>query len=829
MNRRNFFRTTAVAAIGSVAAPKIMAGYRFSDKEKRSILNRIISKDIPLRWEDSMLSGNGATGIMVKGLPLDECIIVNHEKFWTVGNDFRPETPDMAGFWEEAKKIALEGRYLDADMYIVEKTRERYRKMYGKDFSGIRPAYDRAHPGFHFHVSLDSNGQPMGYRRETNLETSEVSVFWTDNRGDWQRNIFVSRTDDIIVMEIIPPPGFPVNAKLSFVEAPGKLEGDIESMEIEHNSDEIYLHATYGRRMGKKNPEGYHSLARIIKTGGSARSVANERTEIRDAEKLLVIAKVEYLPNDNKADIGRLKDYIDELTPDYDALLQPHAHVHGEMFNRVSLDLGGIPGDVSSSEELISDALDGDSLPEFFELMHAAGRYALICGGTGDLAPALMGQWGNEWNPPWDGRYTFDANLNLAVSAVSQGNLPEVMDTYTNFLELNIDDWRKNAERMYGCKGALTDLCQGYRHGAVLMPTYPWTGGVGWLARYMYDHFLFTQDKGYLEKHAIPMLKEAAEFYMDFLPKYPERDGKYVFYPSISPENSPVIEPQDQSTNVVPNATGEISICKEVFTTLIEGCKILGIEDDNIGKWQKVLNKLPEYKINEDGALAEWSYPGLGDNYNHRHCSHLYAVYPGLEISPDRTPELYDAAKKAMEKRLEAGLGNSSAHGIMHISLVAARLKDPDLMWKMLSTFAGFRFLNTSFITCHNPGPRIYNLDATFSMPAVLTEMLVYSESGVLEILPALPQDKFRRGCLRGLIARGGITVEELNWNKILGAVNVALNSVKNQTITFRLGVDMRYIRAAERDQSAMVRQIRKGEAEVDLQAGIPLKISCRF
>ena len=161
MNRRVFIKKTAGAAIASVAAPGLMAGYRYSEKENRSILNRVISKEIPVRWEDSMLSGNGSTGIMVNGIPLEECIIINHEKFWTVGNDYRPDTPDMAQAWGQAKKIAQEGRYLDADMYIVRKARERYKEMYGQKFSGNRPAYDRAHPGFHFVISTESNGRKL--------------------------------------------------------------------------------------------------------------------------------------------------------------------------------------------------------------------------------------------------------------------------------------------------------------------------------------------------------------------------------------------------------------------------------------------------------------------------------------------------------------------------------------------------------------------------------------------------------------------------------------------------------------------------------------------
>lgn len=776
-----------------------------------------------------MISGNGSTGIMVKGLPLDDCIIVNHEKFWTVGNDYRPKTPDMKEAWVEAKKIAQDGRYMDADMYIVEETKKKYKEMYGKNFSGNRPRYDRTHPGFHFLVSTGSNGKPLGYRRETNLETGEISVFWTDNRGDWQRRVFVSRTDNVIVMEIIPPAGSSVNAKLRLAEAPGKLEGDIGNIEIDHGDNEMYLHATYGRSMGKKQNEGYHSLARVVTTGGRTRTVANERVEITDAERLTVIMRVEYLDNDNLADRNILQGELGKLPADYNKLLEPHATVHSEMFNRVTLDLGGIPENIPSSEELISDALEGRSIPEFFEMMHAVGRYALICGGTGELAPTLMGLWGNEWNPPWDGRYTFDANLNLAISAASQGNLPEAMDTYTAFLERNIDDWRVNAEKLYGCKGAVSDLCQGYRHGAVLMPTYPWTGGVGWLASYMYDHYLFTQDREYLKNHALPMLREAADFYSDFLNMYPELDGKYVFYPSISPENTPVMTPAEQSTNVVPNSTCEISICREVLTSLIDGCRELNIEQDNIKHWEAMLNKMPDYVINDDGALAEWAYPGLSDNYNHRHSSHLYGIYPGLEISPDRTPELYEAARIAMEKRIEAGLGNNSGHGLMHVSLVAARLKNPSLMWRMLSTFAKFPFVNTSFITCHNPGPRIYNLDSTFSMPAVLMEMLVFSEPGMIELLPAIPQDRFIRGTLKGVKARGGITVEQLHWNKTLGHVKVTLRSEKAQSIKLRFGIDLRFVNAVDDSDRHRVSYQKKGQWNISLPAGRSVGLNCRF
>lgn len=829
MDRRNFIMVTAGAALLLTTSSLSEAARGLAGNENKTIPTRVISTQPPLRWEDAMISGNGSTGIMVMGLPLDDCVIVNHEKLWTVGNDYRPQTPDLREAWKVAGKIAQQGRYLDADMYIVEEVKKKNRELYGEQFKGGRPRYDRTHPGFHIHVSTESNGTPIGYRRETNLETGEISVFWTDNRGDWVRRVFVSRTHDIIAMELTAPAGSLINATLRLAEAPGKLEGDVAAVSIDHDDAEMYYHATYGRNMGKKKPEGYHTLARMIVTGGKTRAVENERLEIIGAKSALVLMRFEYLDDAAGADRAALRLALSKLPGEYEKLLAPHAAVHGEMFHRVTLDLGGRPETIPSSEALIAQASQGKSLAEFFELMHAVGRYALICGATGELAPTLMGLWGNEWNPPWDGRYTFDANLNLAISAAAQGNLPEAMDTYTSFLERNLDDWRKNARKLYGCRGAVTDLCQGWRHGAVLMPTYPWTGGVGWLASYLYDHYLFTQDREFLSKHAVPMLKNAADFYDDFLKKYPELNGRIVFYPSISPENTPVMTPAEQSTNVVPNATGEIAICREVLTNLIAACRELDIEKDNIPRWEKLLAKLPDYVINSDGALAEWAYPGLGDKYNHRHSSHLYGIYPGLEISPERTPRLFEAARVAMEKRLEAGLGNNSAHGLMHISFVAARLKNARLMWRMLSTFAQLPFVNTSFITCHNPGPRIYNLDSTFSMPAILTEMLVYSEPGLVELLPALPQDKFRRGTLRGILARGGIVVEQLHWNKTLGSVNVTLCSERAQSVKLRFGIDLRFVNAADPKDRELVTRDKPGQWIIDLPASRSVRLNCRF
>jgi len=774
-----------------------------------------------------MISGNGPAGIMVMGFPLDDLIILNHEKFWAVNSDFKPRAPDLRETWKAARKMAQKGRYRDADDYVASEAEKIVRDMYPLQDGRARPPwYDRTHPGFHLHVAAESDGAPARYRRETNLETGEISVCWTDNRGDWVRRVFVSRTHDVLVMGFEAPAGSLVNASLRLSEAPGKLDGDLRAVTIDHGDAEMYFHAAYGRTMGKDKPEGYHALGRVTVQSGLTRAVAGERLEIRGAERALLVLRLEYLDDAGAGDRAALRRGVAALPADYESLLAPHAAAHGEMFRRVTLDLGGDRGDPPSSETLLEQASGGKRLPEFFELMHAAGRYALVCCGTGELPPSLMGHWGNSWDPPWNGRYTFDANLNLAMSAVSQGNFPEMMSSYAAFLERYAGDWKENARSLYGCRGVLTDLCQGWRHGVVLMDTYPWTGGAGWLASYLYDHYLVTGDRAFLAAHVVPLLKEVAAFYEDFLRGYPEMNGRAVFYPSISPENSPVMTPADQSTNVVPNATGEIAICREAVSHLVAACRELGIEKESIPRWEALLANLPDYVVNKDGALAEWAYPGLGDEYHHRHSSHLYGVYPSLEISPDRVPKLFEAARVAIEKRLEAGLGGKMAHGLMHVSLIAARLKNAGLMDRLLTEFSRLRFVNTSFITCHNPGPRIYNLDTTFSMPAVLMEMLVYSEPGLIEALPALPQDRFERGTLRGVLARGGVVVEELHWNMTLQRVFVTLRSARAQSPILRFGVPVRSVEADEaRDRELVTREDGKRGWRVDLPANTSIRL----
>lgn len=790
---------------------------------------RVVSLAPALRWEDAMISGNGATGVMVMGRPLDERIVVNHEKLWVVATENAPEAPDLRDAWARARELALEGRYRDANDHARRETRQALRPLL--EAEGIpgaaRLPYDHIHPGLHMHIETDAWGPVEDYRRETVLDTGEVVVEWRDSRGAWRRRLFVSRTDDVIVLEFTPPAGETMRCRLRLTEAPGKRLGEIGPVTIRHAEHEMYFHAAYARRMGRPEAEGYHALARVLPTGGTAYAISDERVELCDVERVLVLMRLEHLDRAGAADIDSLRSSLAALPADYPSLCDAHAAVHGEMFRRVTLDLGTPVDRARSSEEIIADSEAHGPSPELLEMLHAVGRYAQVSGGTGELPVALSGIWGDTWNPAWDGRYTFDANINLAMSGASQGDLPEVVDAFAGYIERSMKDWSRNARKIFGCRGVLADLCQGWRHGVAIM-LYPWVGGAGWLASYLYDHYLYSRDREFLAERVVPLLKEVALFYEDFLAGAEDADGRAVFYPSVSPENTPVIDDPSQASGVVPDATCDIAICREALTNLVAACRELGIEDESVERSRALLARLPDYTINEDGALAEWSYPGLRDRYNHRHSSHLYPLSPSLECSPERTPELFEAVRKAVDKRLEAGLGNKSAHGILHILLVAARLGDPELAWRMLDEFARLRFINSSMITCHNPGLAIFNLDATFTMPAVLMKLLVHSEPGRLELLPALPTDRLLSGTVRGMRARGGVTIEMLHWNMRTRNVTVHLRAAHAHPVVLSCRHRLRSVRPLDlsRDELRISREERGWRIELPADRSVRLRCS---
>ena len=463
------------------------------------------------------------------------------------------------------------------------------------------------------------------------------------------------------------------------------------------------------------------------------------------------------------------------MPADYEKLFAPHAKAHGEIFGRVAVDLGGGADRALPAEELLDRAAKTHKPSlALLEKMYDAGRYMFICS-AGELPPNLQGIWTGTWNPAWSGDFTLDTNVQAAVGSGLSCDMPEGMEGYFRFIESLVPDWRQNAKMYYGCRGVFA-CTRASNTGLHLhwgnWPGVFWTAGAGWLTHWFYDHYRYTGDKQFLAKCTIPLLKEIALFYQDFL--VVGADGKYEFIPSYSPETGCGI-----------NATMDVAVAREVLSCLIEGCRDLGIEADNIPQWQAMLDKMPDYRINDKGELAEWITGDHAEHYGHRHHSQLYPAFQSFELTPEKDPKLWEAAKKATLAKIRTN-GEESSFGRMQAGMSAAYLRMPEAAYGRLAVMAAKKSMYPSMITSHEPDGEILNTDGNGSTPELLNMMLFFSWPGRLDLLPALP-DALPAGTIRGVLARRQIRINNLTWNKPAGTIHLELTSSVNQTITLRL------------------------------------------
>jgi len=732
-------------------------------------------------WQWSFVSGNGTMGAMVFGDPINETIVANHARlFLPLGS--REVLPDMGKYLPEVRKIIAEKGYGEADAFMGAKAKE-------QGYPGLQWT-DPFHPGFFMHVQMPENGTISDYLRTENFENGEVSVTWKNNSGQWVRNLFVSRTDSAIVMSIRNTTSTKFSCSLWMDEdVPESVKSDFI---VEDGW--ITCHNVYQKGKG-----GYDGVVRIVTKGGQTK-IQDKKFIVEDATEVLLYMKIQPwktpLPeseawayslnnpefaNGVKTDwIGDLKKSLAALSSDYDKLLFSHAKVHGEMFNRVSLDLGGGADRLLTTDILMERAAkDKKPSPALIEKVYDAGRYMLICS-AGDLAPNLQGIWTGTWTPIWSGDYTLDANIQCAIASAYSANMPELMKGYFKLIESYYPDMSLNAQRLYGCRGFLSNTRA--TNTDLMLHWGSWPGQFmtscgGWLAHWFYDYYQFTGDKKFLAEHVMPLLKGFALFYEDFLKGSIDQNGKYIYRPSFNPESG-----------LGDNATIDIAVMKEVLTNLISASKILNIESDNILKWEKMIKMLPDYRINEFGELAEFGDPRIKESYGHRHHSQLYPVFQSYEFSPEDTPALWEASKKILLRKMAAiKPGEESSFGRTQGGLSAAYLRMGDEAYEILRRLICGGSFYTSLMASHDPDHQTFNVDGNGGFPEIINNMLVFSRNGkVLDLLPALPKE-WPKGEIKGLLARGELKINKLGWNLQEGKVHLQVTSGKNQSIGIRL------------------------------------------
>ncbi|MBR3817466.1 MAG: glycoside hydrolase N-terminal domain-containing protein [Clostridia bacterium] len=524
----------------------------------------------------------------------------------------------------------------------------------------------------------------------------------------------------------------------------------------------------------------------------------------------------------------------------YEKAIEKHAEAFSEEFNAVSFKLGDTDSTLSNEALVGQQYQNNELVSDLMERAYYSGRYAYLCS-AGYSTPRLYGMWTGEFAPGWGSKYTMDANVNLQTSSMNTGNMESAYIGYASFILRQAPDWEENAKATHGFTDAIQAPVNTDGDKAVITETcypYPfryWNAGTSWMLQPLYETLLcygdvkipvtdefnleelksvlslteadLTDDeitalknKGYLDLRKdilLPLLTKSAnywdqmmspEYYTDASGNVVYEEGKtelgegekYAILPSYSPENNPANYPSPS----VANAAIDISACKSNLEMLINIMKSVDADADT-SHWEALLKDVPDYIYDETGAIKEWAANEFEENNLHRHLSHLYCVWPMFETQNDEA--LYNACVQAIANRASE---NNASHALVHRALIGARLKDADTVTASLVGLANNWIYYDSLMTNHDTNRwSCYCTDLAIGYLGIINESLVYSYTGEIEILPALPTAGFESGEINGIRTRSRAVVDSLRWNLAEGTAEVTVTSDIAQTIEISCGL----------------------------------------
>lgn len=756
------------------------------------------------KWEESLVTGNGEMGAMVAGGPFKEKIVFNHALLYLpLYPTLKPVS--QGDHLEEIRQLTLEGKYSEASQLVVELS---HTEGYGR-----KRATDPFIPAFQLNVIGDST-KTINYSRTVDFTSGEVEVKWQDKNGVFSRKLFVSRPDNVIAMKLTSDNGAPISNTFNLSQILNASEKRLKKFELDDNlgiskveskaskeglTFRVWYEKAYRNGYaGYSSYEGYEGVVKIMQTGGTV-EIKDNNFIVNGASEIILLSRISPSENMQEPNLTGLFTQLNGINSDYDQLLKKHKAVHNELFSRVSIDLGATAEDKQkSSEELLKE---GGTSAALIEKLFDASRYNVICA-TGINPPNLLGIWGASMTPNWSGTYTTNGNLPVVVSHNLQANTPELMLPLFNRFGSFMDDFKVNAWELFHCKGihvpaVFTTHGLNNHFDANWTMTF-WTAGAAWYSMFYYDYYLYTLDKEFLKNRALPFMEQSVLFYEEFLQEGP--DGKFIFNPSYSPENHPF----NSKSQTCINATMDVMAANGLLRSLIEASRILGVNSEKIPVWEKMLNKMPAYQLNEQGEIKEWMWDNLQDNHNHRHASHLWGLYDLHDPLIMNNPELIEACKKTIESRMEIrreNKGGIMAFGLIQLGFSATALCEVETAYDIL-TWLGTNYWNNNLVSTHDPH-NIFNVDICGGYPSLVMKMLYYSEPGMVSFLQCVPKE-WPTGNVKGIALRGGIVMNDMIWNG--NEVQATLVSKIDQTIKIR-------IRGQEKE-------------EVELKAGKPVKVS---